>query len=59
MKNKTKLPVLRGLARNTILEHPYGPIIVVFFCFLITGMLNCTAFSPEKITLPDIRSFLS
>ncbi len=43
MKNKTKLPVLRGLARNTILEHPYGPIIVVFFCFLITGMLNCTA----------------
>jgi hypothetical protein len=43
MKTKTRLPIIRGLARNTILEHPYAPLVVVLVYFGITGLLYASA----------------
>ncbi|MBR6094821.1 MAG: DUF975 family protein [Lachnospiraceae bacterium] len=43
MNAKTRLPVIRGLARNTILEHPYAPILVVLVYFSVTGLLYVSA----------------
>ena len=43
MKTKTRLPIIRGLARNTILEHPYAPVIISLVYFAITGLLYGSA----------------